>query len=187
MKKLFGMFTCLLVTLLCIVASCTVTSCDNLQDAKNALSKSQVDTAFVKECVYSVVTPEFTTIDEVLLCQQKLNNNAYVDSMFMSLPENLLKNVATVLLKKTGRATKKAIVNEYISNKDIYKNLPIQPGEQETETTLVPLKQQNSTPTVVEELQPGGKGKVASTSYQVKDTTIDGKKADIVTKTTVYE
>lgn len=188
MKKLLGALMCLAIPMMILVASVSFISCNQGNDAiSSVLGKTQKDTAFVYECVYSVVTPEFSDVTEVIQCQQTLNSNAYVDSVFTSMPEDVLKNVATVLLKKAGRATKKAIVNEYIGNRDIYQNLPTPPAvETETTTPLKPVAT-NSETTVTEGLRPGGKGKVQSESYQVKDTTIDGKKADVVTKTTIYE
>lgn len=80
---------------------------------------SQNDTT-IASCV---VEPQFVSITEVIDFWKDANEAAFVDSVFLSMNENVLRNVTNVLLKNHAFVTKKSIVEEYRANSSIYNNL----------------------------------------------------------------
>ena len=104
----------------------------------------------------------------------------YIDSVFCSMNQQTLENVATVVFKKLHVVTKDDIVSEYLKNSSVYNNLPNTPPNKTststTETKETPLGPvtivQEGTTTVTEAPQtrveqPAG----------YKDTVVNGKKA----------
>ena len=141
------------------VASCSLSSCGKMPWGKKSQTLEETVDSLVNAKVKQTVNPIFYSVDEVLVYQDLTNDGNKIDSAFSVMPEDVLKNVSHVLLKKYGTATKKDIVTEYYNHKDIYPNLPKTP-DPITEDSVVKTK--------------GKKSGVFSTSYKYRTDTVDG-------------
>ena len=160
-KKINVLQLIALVTFVVIAAvgSCSLSSCGKMPWSKKAPSMEETVDSLVNAKVKQTVNPIFYSVDEVLVYQDLTNDGNKIDSAFSAMPEDVLKNVSHVLLKKYGTATKKDIVTEYYNHKDIYPNLPKTP-DLVTEDSVVKTK--------------GKKSGVFSTSYKYRTDTVDG-------------
>lgn len=167
----------LAAAIVAIVGSVAVISCDQTgpKVLKPAVGVEQVATA-----LDSIVNPQLYTTKDVFELQNKLLVNAYMDSIFMSLDQKTLDNVAGVVLNKQHIVTKDDIVHEFIKNRAVYENLPTNnppdsattPKTEEKPLAKIEIIEEGKTtvteapPTRVEE-KPAG----------YKDTTVNGKHA----------
>ena len=132
------------------------------------------------QAVEDLVNPSLDCVKDVVDFHATLTSNMEIDSIFMALPETVIIDVSSVLLKKMSPITKKDIVDEYNRNRAIYDSLPHQNATTpendppiEKPVAEVSLVKEGTTtvteapPTRVEE----------QSSY--KDTVIDGKQAII--------
>lgn len=181
MKKfIYGCLIALFAVLASTATSVALVSCD-----KGPISlKPTVGVKEVSVCLDSIVNPRLNTTKDVFELQNKLVTNAYIDSVFMSMDQKTLENVASVCLGRLHIVTKDDIVSEFIKNRAIYDNLPPNSSATTTESTSpstttekpiakIELVEEGKT-TVTEAPQTRVEGKSAG-SY--KDTTINGKKA----------
>ena len=178
MKKfLYGCLIVLIAAALSVAANVALSSCDN----PVLKTTPKVKTADVQLCLDSIVNPVLGSYSEALELQEELLTNAFIDSVFCSIPKETLKNVTSVVLKKLHYVTKDDIVSEFMTNRQIYDNLPPPDStsnvKSSTSTTITPtaipgvVHEETTTvteapPTRVEE-KPAG----------YKDTTINGKHA----------
>lgn len=160
-KKINVLQLIALVTFIVVAAvgSCSLSSCGKMPWSKKAPSMEETVDSLVNAKVKQTVNPIFYSVDEVLVYQDLTNDGNKIDSAFSVMPEDVLKNVSHVLLKKYGTVTKKDIVTEFTSHKDIYPNLPKTP-DPITEDSVVKTK--------------GKKSGVFSTSYKYRTDTVDG-------------
>ena len=122
---------------------------------------------------------ELKSLAEVFMLQQEMKSCISVDSTFLSMNDDVMSNVVGVLLKRTGTTCKEDIVNEYLTGRAIYENLPQGPTVQSDVTTTtdpiasISLEKVNTT-TVTEAPTTG----VVTTKSppSTKDTVINGKK-----------
>lgn len=133
------------------------------------LSEESID-SIVHTSLQQSVNPVFTDVDAVLVYRELEISGNQIDSLFLSLPTNILKNVATVVINKDGRATKLNIVHEYLANQQVYDNL--------ASDNVLPLKKLESLSTMEESR--ATKVDSASTpvdeiTYRQHDTTLNGK------------
>ena len=141
------------------VASCSLSSCGKMPWSKKAPSMEETIDSLVNAKVKKTVNPTFYSVDEVAVYQELTRDGNKIDSVFNAMPYDILKNVSHVLIKKNGTTTKKEIVMEFTSHKDIYPNLPKTP-DPITEDSVVKTK--------------GKKSGVFSTSYKYRTDTVDG-------------
>lgn len=179
MKKFFSWcLATLAATIVAIVGSVAVISCD--QTGPKVL-KPAVGIEEVADALDSIVNPQLYTTKDVFELQNKLLINAYMDSVFMSLDQKTLENVAGVCLNRLHVVTKDDIVSEFIKNRAVYDNLPVNnPPDTATvqkttkETPVGPVTIVKEETTTVTEAPPT---RVDEPSAGYKDTTINGKKA----------
>lgn len=183
MKKtkipLLGMY--IITFLIACVITFLVSACNGRTPwSKPEPIEAQSDSILVAQYIDRVINPEFLTVKEIFEYRDKVLENAQVDSIILSLPENILTNVATVVLNKFGTATKRQIYDEYRANNDVYKNLPNSTASKSDNT---------ATNTQVEDAQTGAEGspKESTVSYNFRDSVIDGKKARVETKVITYD
>lgn len=182
MRKFLSWLSCTICAfILATVGATALISCD--QTGPRFLHPAP-DKHAVEVCLDSIVNPTFTNVSDVFELQKTLATNAFIDSVFLSLPPDVLKNVSTVVLKKMHHVTKDDIVGEFLNNRNIYDNLP-PPDETSnvnsstTTTTItstaVPGIVHEETTTVANAQPTRAVGNETSGSY--KDTIIDGKPA----------
>lgn len=180
MKKfLYGCLIVLIAVLCSAAVNVTLTSCENSPVSK--LVTPTIDKAQVALCIDSIINPNLDDFSDVTDLKQRMQTNQYIDSVFLSIPDKTLKDVHSVVSKKTVRVTKGDIVGEFIANRSIYENLPETPDNTSnvtssttTTTQLAPGIVREETTTVTE-APPTRVEDNATGSY--KDTTINGKRA----------
>lgn len=164
-----------------IAGSTALISCEQT-GPKFLHEKNAVGIEEVAATLDSIVNPQLSTCRDVFELQNKLLVNSYVDSVFMSMDQNELENVATVCLKRLHIVTKDDIVGEFIKNRSVYENLPannppdtatVQKTTEEKSLGSVTIVKEGTT--TVTEAQPTRVEEKPAQSY--RDTTIDGKKA----------
>ena len=136
--------------------------------------ESSSETAY--QAVEDLVNPSLDCVKDVVDFHNNLTSNMEIDSVFMALPETVIIDVSSVLLKKMSPITKKDIVDEYNRNRAIYDNLPHQdatPNDSPAEKPIAEVSLIKEGTTTVTEAPPTR----VESSY--KDTVIDGKQAII--------
>ena len=152
--------------------------------ARDAAIEEYVDST-VAAGVQNYVNPVFNTVDDVLTFRTKYLEGQAIDDVFNTMPEEVLKNVASVCIKREGHVSKRGIVYEYRANANIYNNLPSPDSTKTSANTPVPPTVSNSA---------GGQPyrpdtvPMNETKYNQHDTTIGGKTYKVHIKTeTKYE
>lgn len=112
------------------------------------------------------VNPTFTDVSDVLTFQNMELQEANVDEVFLSMPQDVLSNVTTVVLKKLPSAKIADIVVEYLNNRAVYDGLHTE------ENPTVPASTTETT-TAVTEGQPATTSDEVSYHYET-DTLPDG-------------
>jgi len=184
MKKfLFGLLIFVLAVAGSVGINMALVSCDNnvVKPLKPAVGVKEV-----ANCLDSIVNPRLNTTKDVFELQNRLLTNAYIDSIFCSMSQEILENVSTVVIKRLHVVTKDDIVSEYLKNRSVYDNLP--PNTTATiestppPTTTTKTEEKNLGPvTIVKEgtttVTEAPQTRVEEQPAGYKDTTINGKKA----------
>lgn len=179
MKRfIYGCLIVLFAVLASTATSVALVSCDK---GPKILQKSAVGVKEVSNCLDSIVNPRLNTTKDVFELQNKLVVNAYIDSVFMSMDQKTLDNVAGVVLNKHHVVTKDDIVHEFIKNRAVYENLPSNSSVTEptspsttTEKPIAKIELVEEGKTTVTEAPPT---RVEEQPAGYKDTTINGKHA----------
>jgi hypothetical protein len=151
--------------------------------ARDAAIEEYVDST-VAAGVQNYVNPVFNTVDEVLTFRTNCLEGQAIDEAFNQMPESVLKNVASVCIKREGHVSKRAIVYEYRANSSIYNNLPSPDSTKTSSNTQVPS---TSTAAGGQPYRPDTVP-MNETKYNQHDTTIGGKTYKVHIKTeTKYE
>ena len=117
-----GYFLILLGLVLTFAICCT--SCDKLRMIQSeVIDKEDVD-SIVAESVTNYINPLFSSVDEVIEFRNVTMDSELIDQAFLEMPEDVLRNVVSVCLKRDGYASKRSIIYEYRANADVYNNLP---------------------------------------------------------------
>jgi len=168
----------LAAAIVAIAGSVAFISCDKTGPKvfKPAVGVEQVATA-----LDSIVNPQLYTTKDVFELQNKLLVNAYMDSIFMSLDQKTLDNVAGVVLNKHHVVTKDDIVHEFIKNRTVYENLP---NNSKATTTVTKTEESTSIAPNVQIIKEGTttvteapKTRVEEKPAGYKDTTVNGRHA----------
>lgn len=180
MRKFLKSFGVLVIGLLMCAVCC---SCNGhaVWPSDDGVTKDYVDSC-IAAGVQNYINPLFTSVDEVLTFRDLTVEGQSIDDAFNSMPENVLKNVATVCINRDGHVSKRGIVYEYRTNSAVYNNLPA------SDTTS-----QNDTITVNPNLGTSAGGQpyrpdsaslpMNETTYSQHDTTIGGKNYKVRIKT----
>ena len=170
MKKL------IICALLALISAAIFQSCSYLPPNKEEV-KTMVQnyTDSIISGQESLLNPMFSTPEDVLIYREMFNEQMALDSIFFRLSDKDIENVASVTIKKLGYATKKAIVEEYNKNSDVYSKLPdTQPTTNDKTTSSMEdsgvTKDKKSTI-------------ILSTDYQYITDTIDGVPRKVMIKT----
>ena len=131
-KKFIRGVLCL-VMLSCVAF--TVSSCDYVEFGKTSKILEKDSLLIAKE-FKALQNPEFKTVDEMVSYVSDLKQSYTADSIFRTIPEENLKEIAGVVLKREGYLDKSLIVEEYKENYDkVYKYLPDKKKEETIDTT----------------------------------------------------
>lgn len=169
MKKLIFLMLSAVIAVLSMTTFC---SCGD--DTAKPWSKTAIEeiaTESANGVYYDLINPVFMSVDDAVSYQEQLMHGLSIDSLYMSIPKKTLRNVANVCIKNSGSANKQQIVDEYLSNAKVYKNLP-----EATETTAT----DSGGSDVTKEKKLSG---VFSTEYNYYTDTVNGKPVRIQVKT----
>lgn len=119
MKRLFEKLSMCLIML--IVAT-TVSSCDYVKQTKSEIKHD--DSLMVSKMMQDIDNPTFTGCSDVIEFQRSEGKWRHQDSVFLSMPEKVMRDVVSVLEKSGKPLTKMSISNEFETNKHVYLNLP---------------------------------------------------------------
>lgn len=154
LKFVFWVFALLLI----LCATLELTSCQS-RHGYAELYEESTDSIVQAAQLKDYFNPTFTSVDSVLKYKRQIEKSNIDDSIIRHMPTETLINVSTVLINKSGSFTKSDLVDEYLKSISIYNNLP---------TNL----------TNNGELQ-----RDTSQYISYKDTTINGNKTKVITKT----
>ena len=174
---------CLGVLLIASLVTIGISSCGK-KDVFGLGSGDRVTEEYVDSTVaagvQNYINPLFNDVDEVLTFRTKYLEGQAIDDVFNTMPEEVLKNVASVCIKREGHVSKRGIVYEYRANKDVYNNLP---SPDSTKSVLPPSSSSAGGQPYRPDSVPVGR-----VEYNQHDTTIGGKTYKVRTKTeTTYE
>lgn len=163
-----------LLSLMLLVATIGImflASCDKFVKSPGD-NYDTADSVQIAEYVTSVVNPTMLDVTEALSLKNHMLEEQAIDSAFLSLSDNTIRNVVTVLLKKNTAIHKKDIVEAYRANSNIYDNLPTDPKAANVDKTATDLGTRQSGNDLTTPTKSGG---VISNSYNFRTDTIDGK------------
>lgn len=148
-------------------------SCERLGIKSPGDNYDTSDSVNWAEYVNSVVNPTMLDVTEALSLKNRMLEQQAIDSAFLSLSDNTIRNVVTVLLKKNTVIRKKDIVEAYRANKSIYDNLPSDTKVSDVDKTATDLgvRQNNKN----DSSNPSGRDNIISNSYSFRTDTVAGK------------
>lgn len=136
-QKNWFMGDCLLAIIFVICTCISVCSC---KEKGLHFNSDRPDSVYVAEKIEATVNPSFSSVETVKVFQARLKDEYAIDNIFVSLPSDVLNNVATVCLKQKPQVNKKDIVTEYRTHKEVYDNLSPDPitenGPQSTHSSI---------------------------------------------------
>ena len=154
-----------------------LTACDRLHVGSDNYDVAN-DSVRIAQLFENLSTPQFSTVNEVIEYRNNVMLQDSIDAMFMSLPEEKLVNVVSVLIKKNfATITKKDILDEYVRCRNVYDNLP---STSDKVTSASESKDVNLGST---DLGNRRSDSVVSTSYSFRTDTINGKPVRVKIKT----
>ena len=171
MKK----FLNIIVFTMALVLMTVITSCDRVGKTLNP--SFEPDTTLIATQVDRLMNPSFNSAQELLVFRNSRLECKTIDSIFTSLPDEVLQNAATVCINKKGYVTKKDVVNEYRSNGDVYNNLP-KTAPPDTIKEYAALQNRPSDDPNIKEDPP----RENTVTYSQRDTVIDGQHATVKTR-----
>lgn len=180
MKKKFNVLHLVGAAIVCVTVAglvmCGMTSCKNTTlpwGEKTPAIEETID-SLSQVVVAETLNPTFESADQVVVYRDLLLDDKSIDSTFEAMPEQILLNVSTVVLKRSGYAKKRDIVEEYASHRSIYDNLP-QPQSEQTAQNTSPSVEDSGT-------KKDEKGDVISTSYRFHTDTVNGQPVKVQIK-----
>lgn len=176
MKNLSNVLYSALAAVLIVFGACLILDGCSGGKLRAIFSEEEEKTETATSAVEAIVNPDMSSVKEVVDLQSTLLSNAHIDSVFMSIPELTLIDVATVTLKNTSTVNKKSIVDAYLANRNIYDNLPpndAKPDAKPIEKPLTKIELVDESSTKVTEAPPTR----VEENGSYKDTVIDGRKA----------
>ena len=122
MKRLFEKLSMCLIML---IVAATVSSCDYVKQTKSEIRHD--DSLMVSKMMQEISNPAFNNYADALVYQKAEGKWRHQDSVFLSIPGKVMRDVVSVLEKSGKPITKIDIANEFEMNKRVYLNLPDKP------------------------------------------------------------
>lgn len=111
--------------LIMLIVAATVSSCDYVKQTKSEIKHD--DSLMVSKMMQDIDNPTFTDCSDVIEFQRSEGQWRHQDSVFLRIPEKVMRDVVSVLEKSGKPLTKMSISNEFEMNKHVYLNLPDKP------------------------------------------------------------
>lgn len=169
--KFLGVY--MIILMLAAVGVFTLTSCNNWPSS-NPDNYDTADSVTVAQQIEAAINPQFTTVQDFVQFRDQVIADLKIDSAFLAMPEQILTNVASVVIKTHGVVTKKAVVEEYRANSAVYDNLP--------KSTASSNDTANEVDRTATDLGDRRESDVISTSYSYRTDTVDGKPVKVQIK-----
>lgn len=148
-------------------------SCERLGIKSPGDNYDTSDSVQVAEYVNHAVNPSIMDIAEALSLKQQMLEKQSIDSVFVSLSDATIRNVASVLLKKNSFIHKKDIIDEYQRCQNVYDNLPTDTKVTAVDKTATDLGTRQSGGN--DSTDPSGSSNVISNNFSFRTDTIAGK------------
>lgn len=137
-----------------------------------------VDSTFIASTVEEAINPVFIDIASMLEARAADIADQSVDSLWLTLPDNILKDVASVLIKKGIPVTKRTLIEEYRQHTSVYDNLPPPSNTSSTSADTKSTVDLSST-----DLSARQDDSVFQTSYKYRTDTVKGHPVKVLIKT----
>lgn len=108
----------LLMTVSVAVPTLTLSSCEHYRSTEDV--DITEDQAWFMEEYTNVTCPVFNSSDEMVIFHDNYVSSWQEDSIFRSLPSDVIKQISDVIVYKSGKLSKKTIVDEYRASRSIY-------------------------------------------------------------------
>lgn len=108
--------------LIMLIVAATMSSCDYVKQTKSEIEHD--DSLMVSKMMRDIDNPTFTDCSDVIEFQRSEGQWRHQDSVFFSIPENVMRDVVFVLERSGKPLTKMSISNEFEMSKHVYLNLP---------------------------------------------------------------
>lgn len=116
MRKIF------IIAFVALIGALIFQGCSYLPPTKEEVQTRIQD--YTDSIIFEQMNPVFCTPEDAIIYREEIADKLREDSIFFSLPEKTLRDVASVIIKKSGCVTKRHVVEEYKAHRDIYTNLP---------------------------------------------------------------
>lgn len=90
----------------------------------SAIEDEPVTKEWVQAEIANQIEPTFDDVDMLLHYQYLEQHKRSIDSAFLAMSPELIKQVATVCIKRDGFCTPESVVLDFRANSQIYNNLP---------------------------------------------------------------
>ena len=117
-----GYFLILFMLAAACIACCT--SCNKLRMIQSEVIDKEYADSIIAESIQNYTNPLFSSVEEALEFRSLTIDAQIIDNEFLEMPEDILRNVTSVCLKRDGYASKRSIIYEYRANAEVYNNLP---------------------------------------------------------------
>lgn len=114
----------IIISFLITAACVSLSACDNPPRILHYdKCECGFDSTMIVELVKDIHNPSFSSPYELTRYRHQLEENNAMDSIFMSIPEDVLVDAAKVLLKQSMSVNLSDVIHEYLENSDIYDTL----------------------------------------------------------------
>lgn len=124
----------LILFMLAVACIACCTSCDKLGVVKTEVIDKEYADSIIAESISNYTNPLFSSVEEALEFRSLTIDAQIIDNEFLEIPEDILRNVTSVCLKRDGYASKRSIIYEYRANAEVYNNLPKSPTKPTNDT-----------------------------------------------------
>ena len=126
MKKFIKLFMFVLLGLFMIGGIATFSSCDRFKDRTTPEKDSAQFVEMVAKALPAAMQQMYTFDDvtDVMSYRLERQRQAQYDSVFISISDQTIANIVSVLSKSKSNYTISDIVNEYSMNRRVYDGLP---------------------------------------------------------------
>lgn len=155
---------------LMLMCAMLITSCNE----RTRYLTPKGDSIRTAKLIDKIVNPVFTSVESLSAYQDIDIQEHKIGDIFRAMPKTTLQKVATVCINKTGKVSKKSLVNEYLANSSVYDNLSDDTSSYAIQNNPKPDTQTSDSVTV------DIKSPTGDVIRTAKDTIIDGELVTII-------
>ena len=169
------------VLLLGVFVLSTVTSCHGRfpWSSRDTEQYDSADSLYVATLVEKAINPVYVDITSMLEARAADVAEQSIDSLWLTLPDNILEDVASVLIKQGIPITKHKLIKEYRQHTSVYDNLPPPANTASAPNDTTSSIDLSSTDLGARQ----GDSAVFQTSYKYRTDTVNGHPVKVLIKT----